>query len=208
MTPGSHGPSKPSSNQPDLHCSLACVPCQCRPLSLKGREPSGRPPLASLKVVTTGVRGMPAADRPARRRERQLPLAIHHDAPRGSPQRELTKKAPAAVYLQRQVFMLDGATGLPAHGAGPCRTSMPNRGGSVDSGEDRGRLLPLAETEEIVEAAQPSGPGLIPRGCALQEQAARTSSSSARLRPRDMRLEIRVQAIALELRSRVARMHA
>jgi hypothetical protein len=84
--------------------------------------------------------------------------------------------------------MLDGATGLPAHGADPCRTGIPNRGGSVDSCEDQGRLLPLAETEEIVEAAQPSGPGLAPspRGRALQEQAARTSSTSARLMPHGM----------------------
>jgi hypothetical protein len=68
--------------------------------------------------------------------------------------------------------------------------------------------LLLAETKQVVEAAQPSGPGLIPRGRALQEQAARTSSSSARLRPHGMRLEIWVQALALEPRSRVARMHA
>ena len=85
--------------------------------------------------------------------------------------------------------MLDGARGLPALGAGLVRTGKPNRFGSTDSCEDRDRLLLLAETEEVVEAAQPSGAGLIPRGCALQEQAARTSTPSARLR--GMQLEIR-----------------
>ena len=65
--------------------------------------------------------------------------------------------------------MLDGATGLPALYAGAV-TSVPNRLGSTDSCEDRGRLLLLAETEEVEEAAQPSGAELNPRvcGCALQ----------------------------------------
>ena len=92
--------------------------------------------------------------------------------------------------------MLDGARGLPALGAGLVRTGKPSRFGSTDSCEDRDRLLLLADTEEVVEAAQPSGAGLIPRGCALQEQAARTSTPSARLR--GMQLEIRSRHSSLD----------
>jgi hypothetical protein len=91
-----------------------------------------------------------------------------------------------APRLQRQVFfMLDGATGRPALDAGPVCTGIHNRFGSTDSCEDRGRLVLLAETEEVEEAALPSGARPIPRGRALQ----RTSRTSVRLRPRGMQLE-------------------
>ena len=87
--------------------------------------------------------------------------------------------------------MLDGATGLPALYAGPV-TGMHNRLGSTDSCEDRGRLLLLADTEEVEEAAQPSGAELIPRGCGCALQ--RTSSTSVRFRQRAMQREIRMRA--------------
>ena len=76
--------------------------------------------------------------------------------------------------------MLDGATGLPALYAGPV-TGMHNRLGSTDSCEDRGRLLLLADTEEVEEAAQPSGAELIPRGCgcALQKNKQQVGAASA-----------------------------
>ena len=94
--------------------------------------------------------------------------------------RELTELMNVAPLLQRQVFMLDGATGLPALGAGLVRTGMPDGLGSTNSCKDRDRLLLLADTEEVVEATQPSGARLnplgIPRGCSLQ----RSSSTSAR----------------------------
>ncbi len=94
--------------------------------------------------------------------------------------RELTELMNVAPLLQRQVFMLDGATDLPALGAGLVRTGMPDGLGSTNSCEDRDRLLLLADTEEVVEATQPSGARLnplgIPRGCSLQ----RSSSTSAR----------------------------
>ena len=70
--------------------------------------------------------------------------------------RELTELMNVAPLLQRQVFMLDGATGLPALGAGLVRTGMPNGLGSTNSCKDRDRLLLLADTEEVVEATQPS----------------------------------------------------
>ena len=85
--------------------------------------------------------------------------------------------------------MLDGTTGLPALYAGPV-TGMPNRPGGTDSCQDRGRLLLLADTEEVEEAAQPSGAELIPRGCGCALQ--RTSSTSVQLRQRGMQLEIRM----------------
>ncbi len=83
--------------------------------------------------------------------------------------------------LQRQVLTLDGATGLPALYAVPVCTGMPNRLGGTDSCEDRGRLLLLAETEEVEEAAQPSGAELIPRGCgcALQKNKQNVGAASA-----------------------------
>ena len=84
---------------------------------------------------------------------------------------ELTEPMLVAPHLQRQVLTLDGATGPPP-GSGPVRTSLPNRLGGTESCEDRGRLLLLAETKQAVEAAKPSGAELIPRSCALQEQAA------------------------------------
>ncbi len=181
MTPGPHGPSKPSSNQVTRYY---CLVTPARSALLIGLCPLPPIVIEGTRALWQAVAGQPQGSynggtRPCRQRtappaaeKGSFPWPFIMMPPEGADQ-----KGAAAVYLQRQVFMLDGATGLPAHGAGPCRTSMPNRGGSVDSCEDRDRLLLLADTEEVVEAAQPSGAGLIPRGCALQ----RTSTTSVRV---------------------------